>query len=193
MYEYIQGKLVEKRVDAAILETNGIAYKILIPISAFHVLQPGNLLLYTSFQVKEDSQALYGFPTKHERDLFELLITISGIGPKTALALVGHLDFTTFQSAILNGNVLLLSKVPGIGKKTAERLIIEMRDKFKKIVKDLPALSVGPGSIIADAVNALIHLGYNPMQSQKAVQKANDEKKGITDLSVLIASALQKI
>lgn len=193
MYEYIQGKLIEKRIDTAIIETHGIAYKILIPLSAFHAIQPGNTLLYTSFQVKEDSQSLYGFVTKQDRDLFELLITISGIGPKTALALVGHLDFSTFQTAIANANVLLLSKVPGIGKKTAERLIIEMKDKFKKILKDLPPLPAGPGSMMVDAINALIHLGYNPLESQKAVQKAHEEKKGHSDLGSLISYALQKI
>jgi len=193
MYEYIQGKLVEKRIDAAIIETHGVAYKLLIPLSSFHAIQPGNTLLYTSFQVKEDSQVLFGFVTKQDRDLFELLITISGIGPKTALALVGHLDFATFQSAIANSNVLLLSKVPGIGKKTAERLVMEMKDKFKKIIKDLPSMPIGPTSMISDAINALIHLGYNPLESQKAVQKAHDDKKGNCDLGALISSALQKI
>ncbi|HSW73487.1 MAG TPA: Holliday junction branch migration protein RuvA [Chlamydiales bacterium] len=193
MYEYIQGKLIEKRIDAAIIETHGVAYKILIPLSSFHAIHPGNVLLYTSFQVKEDSQSLYGFVTKQDRDLFELLITISGIGPKTALALVGHLDFSTFQTAIANANVLLLSKVPGIGKKTAERLIIEMKDKFKKILKDLPPLPAGPGSMMVDAINALIHLGYNPLESHKAVQKAHEEKKGSSDLASLISYALQKI
>jgi holliday junction DNA helicase RuvA len=194
MYEYIKGKLIEKDPTHAVIEANGIAYRVLIPLSTYSALpiQETNLLLYTSFQVKEDSQALYGFSQKHERDLFETLITISGIGPKTGLALIGHLDFSTLQLAVANSNTNLLSKVPGIGKKTAERLVIEMRDKFKKIAKD-PSLLTPASTLVSDAVNALIHLGYNAVQAQKAVQKVFDEKKEKVDLSSLISNALQRI
>lgn len=195
MYEYIKGKLVEKEPNYAAVEANGIAFKIFIPLSTFSALPllESSLLLYTSFHVKEDAQALYGFLTKHDRDLFDLLNTVSGIGPKTALALVGHLDFATFQAAIANANIQLISKVPGIGKKTAERLIVEMRDKLKKLTKDKPSFAGSSSSLAVDAINALLYLGYNPMQAQKAVQKALDENKKETDLSKLISASLQKI
>lgn len=197
MYEYLKGRLIEKEPTFAVLEVGSIAYKILIPLSTYSSLpmQESNVLLYTSFIVKEDSHALYGFLSKHDRDLFDLLNTVSGIGPKTALALVGHMEMSSFQAAIASSNIQLISKVPGIGKKTAERLVVEMKDKFKKLGKDKFPVSAsdGQGNLISDAVNALIYLGYNPMQAQKAIQKAMDERKGESDLSKLIAHALQKI
>lgn len=192
MYDYIKGKLIEKEPSHAVIEANGVGFRILIPLSTFASLPSpeSSLLLYTSFHVKEDSQALYGFVTKHDRDLFDMLNNISGIGPKTALALVGHLDSATFQTAIQNGNVSLLSKVPGIGKKTAERLIVELKDKSKKIGKADPSLPLGSSHLLTDAINALIHLGYPLLQAQKAVQKAFEAKKEV-DLSGLISASLK--
>jgi Holliday junction DNA helicase RuvA len=152
--------------------------------------------LYLSHIVKEDDEALYAFRGKEERDLFELLLTVSGIGPKTSLAIVGHIDIASFQRAIAASDTRLLAKIPGIGKKTAERLIIEMRDKFKSFAKHKPGLAVpvefGTGdSLLSDALSALINLGYAPADAQKAIAAALEAKKDETDLGRLITAALQ--
>lgn len=195
MYESIKGTLIDKTPLKAIVETGGIGYRLTIPLNTYTRLPDlgKSIQLFLSQVVREDSNTLYAFLHKEERDLFETLITISGIGPKTAVAIIGHMEMSAFQRAINAADVRLLSKIPGIGKKTAERLVIEMRDKFKGGKKDktLP-LSAADG-VIGDAINALLHLGYNPLEAQKAVQSVLEEKKDEADLGKIITAALQKI
>ena len=137
MYEYLNGTLKEKLPEYIVVDVNGLGYRCLVPLSTFSQLpeMDKNIFLYISFIVREDAQILYGFLSKHERDLFEMLITVSGIGPKTALALVGHLELPAFQTAVHEENIGMISKVPGIGKKTAGRLIMEMKDKVPHLEK----------------------------------------------------------
>lgn len=197
MYESITGTLKEKDLTRAIVETGGVAYRLFIPLSTYTRLPYGDakVHLYLTHVVREDAHSLYAFDVKEDRNLFELLLTVSGIGPKTALAIVGHMENGAFQRAIHNSDVRLLSKLPGIGKKTAERLIIDMRDKIKGGVKKelLPGVAfVGKEeSLESDAICALMNLGYNALQAQKAVMAVKDE--GETDLGRLITAALQKI
>ena len=194
MFESIQGQLIDKTPLKAVVQTGGVGYRLTIPFSTYSRLPNlGNeLKLYLTQVVREDSNTLYAFLEKEERDLFEILITLSGIGPKTALAIIGHLEISAFQRAVATADVRLLSKIPGIGKKTAERLIIEMRDKIKGIkTKGTP--SSLEGGVLGDALNALLNLGYNPLEAQKAVREVLEEKKGETDLGKIITAALQKI
>lgn len=195
MYETIKGTLIDKTPLKAIVEAGGIGYRLTIPLSTYTRLPALEkpIQLFLSQVVREDSNTLYAFLSKEERDLFETLITLSGIGPKTALAIVGHMEISLFQRAISTADVRILSKIPGIGKKTAERLVIEMRDKFKggKKGPQIP-LSHADG-IVGDAMNALLHLGYNPIDAQKAVLAAVEEKKEEKDLGKIITAALQKI
>ena len=193
MFESIKGQLIDKTPIKAVVETGGIGYRLAIPFSTYTRLPSSGLVhLLLSHVVREDSQTLYAFLEKEERDLFETLITLSGIGPKTALAIIGHLDIVAFQRAITAADVKLLSKIPGIGKKTAERLVIEMRDKFKGGKDKAIALSAADG-LLGDAMNALLNLGYNPVEAQRAVQEVLTEKKEETDLGKVITAALQKI
>lgn len=194
MYEFIRGTLKEKEPLKAVVETHGVAYRLAIPLSTYSRLPAAEkeTLLYLSHVVREDAHTLYAFLTKEERNLFELLITLSGIGPKTAQSIIGHIDLDTFQHAITSADIRLLSKIPGIGKKTAERLVIEMRDKFHhKAITSLPFLP--NSSLAADATQALLNLGYTPLNAQKAVQAALQQKKDETDLARLITAALQKV
>jgi Holliday junction DNA helicase RuvA len=193
MYDSIQGILTDKTPIKAVVETGGIGYRLAIPLSTYAKLPAleKKVHLYLSQVVREDSNTLYAFLTQEERDLFEVLITLSGIGPKTALAIIGHMELSAFQRAVGAADVRILSKIPGIGKKTAERLVIEMRDKFKGGAKGKPAPLAG--GLIGDAVNALLNLGYNPLDAQKAVQAAIEEKKEETDLGKIITAALQKM
>lgn len=197
MYESIKGVLKDKDPLKAVVETGGIGYRIAIPLSTYAKLPAFEtaIHLYLSQVVREDSNTLYGFLSKEERDLFEVLITLSGIGPKTALSIIGHIEITVFQRAVAAADIRILSKIPGIGKKTAERLVIEMRDKFKtgKPGKGQTIALSSADGMIGDAMNALIHLGYSPLDAQKAVNAALADKKDETDLGKLISSSLQKI
>ncbi|OGN63477.1 MAG: Holliday junction DNA helicase RuvA [Chlamydiae bacterium RIFCSPHIGHO2_12_FULL_49_9] len=196
MYESIKGILKEKQLLKAVVEAGGIGYRLSIPLSTYTKLpsHEAPVLLYLSHVVREDAHTLYAFLDKEERDLFETLITLSGIGPKTAATIIGHIEMSAFQRAVAASDTRLLSKIPGIGKKTAERLVIEMRDKFKhpKQAKSSPLSTSGDG-LIGDAISALLNLGYNPMSAQKAVQAALEEKKDETDLGRLISAALKKV
>jgi Holliday junction DNA helicase RuvA len=196
MFEYIKGALVDKDIQKAVVEAGGIGYRLTIPLSTYTRLPAlkSQIELYLSHIVREDSEALYAFLTKEERDLFELVTTVSGIGPKTGLSLIGHIDIVSFQRAIASSDIRLLSKIPGIGKKTAERLVIEMRDKFKG--KGKTSLGALPApferGVESDAFSALLNLGYAPNQAQKAIAAAMTNKKE-PELGTLITSALQHL
>lgn len=196
MYEAIRGVLKEKEPLKAVVEAAGISYRLSIPLSTYTRLPELETAvhLFLSHVVREDSHTLYAFLAKEERDLFETLIGLSGIGPKTAAGIIGHMELGAFQRAIAAADIRILSKIPGIGKKTAERLVIEMRDKVKGKRKNLPVhLLASNGSIASDAVSALLNLGYNPLDAQKAVESVLHEKKEESDLGRLISAALQKI
>ena len=195
MYESIRGIAQRKNAQPDVVECGGISYRLAIPLSTYTRLPAieSPVTLFLSLIVREDAHILYGFLQKEERDLFELLLTISGIGPKTAAAIIGHMDVSSFQRAIASADIRLLSKMPGIGKKTAERLVIEMRDKFKVKGKSAKCpLAASVGGIIGDAMNALINLGYNALDAHQAVQAAIKTNPDETDLGRLITAALQQ-
>ncbi len=193
MFDSIKGILKEKDPTRTVVETNGIGYRLMVSLSTSSRLPnlEDTVHLHLLQVVREDSNTLYAFLEKQERDFFEVLISVSGIGPKTALGIIGHMDISTLQSAIANQDTRILSTLPGIGKKTAERLVLEMRDKIKKLYKKGMPLPVPSGDpLVSDAVAALMNLGYNPLQAQQAVQSVGKEA---TDLSSLITLALKKI
>lgn len=194
MYEYIKGTLEEKSPNYVVLDVHGVGYKIYIPTHHFSKLPDlgESLKLHTFFIVKEDEQSLYGFLKPEEKTRFDLLIQISGIGPKLALAIISHLDLESFQEAVLSSNIRLISKIPGIGKKMAERLILETKDKLASFLKDSPS-SQSSNPTRSDLLNALVHLGYHPMQAQKATQKIIKDHPEKTDLGSLITLALRII
>ena len=195
MYEYIKGTLIDVTFERAIIDVSGVGYQLFIPFNTFAKLpkRGQEVLFYIAFIVREDSQRLFGFLSLDERTLFNQLETISGIGPKTALTLVGHLEGESFRCAITSADTTTLCKVPGIGKKTAERLILEMRDKLKKSSADLSlATPTLPEEVLSsDAVSALINLGYPSNQAQKAVKKVIETSKKKLELTELITATLR--
>jgi Holliday junction DNA helicase RuvA len=201
MYEYIKGTLTEATPSMAVVEAQGVGFSLLIPFNNFSKLSAlgSSILFYTSFVVRQDSQKLFGFLTRHERDLFESLIEVSGIGPKIALCLVGHMQIHDLQAAISQGKTQVICKIPGIGKKTAERLIVEMRDKINKVTGTLSPLHQFQDlcgteeSVVADAISALVNLGYNSAQAQKAMKAALAKNQGEPELAKLITAALRSI
>lgn len=196
MYAYIKGSLVESSPHHVILESAGIGFHIHVPISLLSKLPSTgtSLMLHISFVVREDAQILYGFLTKEEKQLFEHLIAISGVGPKTALSLIGHMPSTELYSAIHGNHVQKLCKIPGIGKKTAERLIIELRDKKLSTSSQLaPNLSHAAPSALSDATSALLNLGYNASHIEKTLALIMKEAQEPLELSSLITKALRLI
>jgi Holliday junction DNA helicase RuvA len=201
IYAYIKGTLVEASPSIAIVETNGIGYQICIPLSVYSKLPPlGNsLLLHTTMIVREDSQCLYGFLNKTDKELYELLLSVSGIGPKLGLALTGHIDASELQQAIVQGDIVALSRVPGVGKRTAERLILELKDKIMNFTPRDPigkqSMESGAGwsALQRDAVSALINLGYTQAVATKAVKKTLQESDKQVALTELITCSLGNV
>lgn len=186
--EYIRGILTASSPTQATLEIQGLGFRILIHSSTFEKLPSigKDLLLYITTIIREDSHRFYGFLTYQERNFFETLNEISGIGPKLALSLLGFMHLDDLQVAIGQGNAKLLSTIPGIGKKTAERLIVELRDTSKEL------FSPTHSGLAVDAVSALINLGYNPVDAQQAVKISLEKKEKDLSLSQLIALALKQ-
>lgn len=189
MYAYIRGPLISASAHFAVIDAGGVGYKIHIPANTGAKLFDigKEVTLHTSFVVREGFQGLYGFLEEGEKELFEVLIEISGIGPKIALSLIGALSLEDLHTVVIEEDAAALSKIPGIGKKSAERLLVELRNKLESF-KHAPAKKGAP--IYQDALKALVHLGYKHAAAQKALKKTMEEKEGL-DLSGLISTALK--
>lgn len=199
MYAYIKGTLSHATTSQATVETQGIGYLISIPASVYARLpQVGHEVhFHTTLVVREASQALYGFLTPHDRDCFETLLGVTGVGPKLAMSIIGHLAISDLQTAVANGDIPLLCRIPGIGRKTAERLLIEMRDKVPALVAEsghAPTTLKDPrAQTIRDAMSALINLGYSHAIAQKAIKNGLRDLPDSVDLSTLITVALKNV
>jgi len=178
MFEYLRGQLISSAPDRAVVEVNGVGYLLVVPLSTYEKLpSPGEeITILTHHYVREDEETLYGFASGEERELFRMLLGVSKIGPRVALGVLGGIPAAAFAGAIISGDIDLLSTVPGIGKKTAQRLILELKDK----IEIHPGLGAGadeksPGAgeeKIADVLRALQSLGYRPVQSRRALDRA---------------------
>jgi len=179
MITFLSGKLVEALPTQATVEVNGVGYAVLIPLSSYDKLPPpgGAVRLLTHLAIREDAHVLYGFITAAERDLFRLLInTVSGIGPKIALNILSGMNATAFRGAVAKGDVKALSQISGVGKKTAERIVVELKDKIG-VVGAWEAASAERAlspedQKVNDAVLALIALGFKPVEAHDAVRRA---------------------
>ncbi len=195
MLEYIKGVLVISTPQKVVIEVGGMGHALSIPRNAYpFLLDLGKeVLLYVACVIRENFERHFGFLTSEERDLFEKVNEISGMGPKTALSLLGHLQKGELASAIVQNDVSCLSKIPGIGKRTAERLILEMRGKIPQEPNEKSFLPPGhpKQGLICDAINALTHLGYGVRQAQQAVQGALDSFACTPSLTDLIRRALK--
>lgn len=202
MIATLRGKLTQATPVSAIVECGGLGYEIHIPVTTAEKLPSigQEVFLHTLAVYREDHQALYGFTSREEKDFFRLLVEkVSGVGPKVALSIMSKLSLPVLRGAIAGGDVSLLSKCPGIGKKTAERLIIELRDKVG--LDHLPrgegttnasGLSPEPAadSPVQDAVMALISLGYKAPDADKAIRKAQSSLGSEATTEALIKKAL---
>lgn len=194
MYDYLNGKLVFIAPTHVILDVGGIGYHVHISLTTFALIKAQeNCKLFISFQVREDAHTLYGFATEAERQLFNHLISVSGIGPNTGRMMLSSITPEEIQSAIVNGQVPIIQKIKGIGPKTAQRVILELQDKLKKEgVDTLLPLPSRRLSVPDEALTALVMLGFQKMQAEKVL---NAIILAESDLSVeaLIKAALKKL
>ena len=198
MIASLRGTLLSTTPLRAVIEVAGVGYEVNVPVTTAEKLpsagQPA--FLHTSVVYREDSQAIYGFASAAERDFFRLLIEkVSGVGPKVGLALMSHLSLSSLQSAIIAADADLLSKCPGIGRKTAERIILDLKDKMGPISlivapSGAAAPSASEPSTLGDAMSALVALGYRPPEADKAVRKALAALGGAATTEALIKKAL---
>src|SRR5438067_7986900 len=179
MITFLEGTLAEALPTHVVVAVHGVGYQAQIPLSSFDKLPPPGspIKLLTHLQVREDAHVLFGFMSAEERDLFRLLVNnISGIGPKLALAVLSGMTVTNFKNAVVNESVDLLAKVKGVGKKTAERIVLELKDKVGVAAAwEAASAEHAPGAEatqVNDAVLALISLGYKQVDAHKAVKQA---------------------
>ena len=183
MYAYIKGELAEKNIDHIVVEAGGIGYLIYVPAQSIDYLpdEGDQIKVYTYLYIREDAVVLYGFLTKDDLEIFKMLITVSGIGPKGGLGILSTLSADDLRFAILSGDSKTISKAPGIGAKTAQRVIIDLKDKMsleeafeKKLDNNADGVQKTLNSSIKnDAVLALSALGYSSAESLKAVSKVD--------------------
>ena len=187
MIGHLDGRILELQPGLVVLEAGGVGYEVHVPISAHPVIAARpNAALYVHTHVREDQLALYGFPSRRERDTFRLLLSVSGIGPRTALALLSGMTPDDLGSAVEGEQWRRLAAVPGIGRRTAERLIVELKGKL-----GAAARPVG-GTPREDAVSALLNLGYPARAAEEAVGDLLRSDPGL-DLSELLRRALQTL
>jgi len=169
----LRGRLLRKQPQEAVVDVGGVGYRVTIPLSTFYRIgEPGaEVTLLTHTHVREDALALFGFLTPVEQALFERLIAVSGVGPKLAVSILSGIEAPELVAALRSNDLARLTRIPGVGKKTAERLVLELKDKLQ----DLPsaaALPAGPSAAADDIVSALVHLGYSRAEAERGVERA---------------------
>lgn len=193
MIARLSGTLAHKSPEYLIVDVQGVGYQVSVSLNTFYQLpesgQPVQLQVHT--HVREDALQLYGFLDRSEKDLFLLLVGVSGIGPKLALNILSGRPASELKDALQSGDLVRLTAIPGVGKKTAERLVLELRDKLR-LLHGVPAEEPQPsGGFDVEAVSALINLGYRPADAERAVKAAR--AAGASDLESTIRDALRRI
>jgi Holliday junction DNA helicase RuvA len=201
MIHHLRGILINKNPPFLVIEVQGVGYEVEAPLSTFATLPDAQteVKILTYFVVREDAQILYGFSSEAERRLFKTLIKVNGVGPKLALSILSAMDLHTFVQCVHEHNIIQLTRISGVGKKTAERLVVEMQDKltefgdvteseFSLASAGKAALTQGLVTPVEDAISALIALGYKPQEASRRVHAV--EEKGLSS-EMLIRKALQ--
>ena len=200
MIHFLRGKLVEALPTQITVDVGGVGYEVLIPLSSFDKLpaRGADITILTHLSIREDAHVLYGFMTSAERDMFRLLInTVSGIGPKIALNILSGVNIAALRSAVAMGDVKALSQIGGVGKKTAERIVVELKDKIGKSASlDIGA---GPRPVLSaddqkfsDAVAALVALGFKQPEAHEAIRGAQALLGAEAAVEQLVRTALKK-
>ena len=198
MIGYVRGVVTHLFKDACYVDVHGVGYRVYVPTTTRQLLVEGEeSTLFTYLNVREDAMQLYGFSTEDEYELFILLISVSGIGPKVGLGILSGMTPEDFKLAILNVQVAQLTKLPGIGKKSAERLVLELKDKLAKMttisvntVAAVQPIGITVGGPAGEAIDGLVALGYAQNEVETIVERLDD---GTRDVPALIKAALAEI
>ena len=197
MIAHLRGIVFRKTTQSVIIDANGIGYEVIVPLSTFYNLPDeavrADLHIYT--HVREDTLALFGFYTRLEKDIFLMLISVSGIGPKLAINILSGIGPQELLEAMAHGNSVRLQAIPGVGKKTAERMVLELKDRALKTLgqEEIPAPDIPEGEDkrrIDDALSALLNLGYSAKSAKSAIERARNSIREMT-LEGLIREALR--
>ena len=196
MIGYLIGLIKDKKPSLVLLEVNGVGYEVHIPLSTSFQL-PNNgesTFILTHLVIRDDQHTLYGFATEEERKLFRTLIKISGVGAKMALTILSGINVNGFVQSVINGDVDTLVHLPGIGKKTAERLIVEMKDKIQDVTDspELTGSAASDNNMLLEARNALVNLGYKSSEARKILDKIDTTGLEVEELLRQALKSLNK-
>lgn len=194
MIAYLSGKYSYKNPAVVYVDVQGVGYEVNISLNTYsHIQQLTEGKLYTYLQVKEDAHTLYGFFDAMEKEMFILLISVSGVGAATARMMLSNMKPAEISNAIMMNNAAVLESVKGIGRKTAERLVLELRDKVSKLSSSMPGSATPGNTLQQDALNALVALGISRLAGEQAIKKIVVSEPSINSLEILIKKALKAI
>jgi Holliday junction DNA helicase RuvA len=195
MIGYLQGTLIQAAPDRLLLDVQGVGYEVHVPLSTWYEIEKRReekIRLFIHTHMREDGIALFGFWTEREKLLFERLIAVSGIGPRLARVILSGMPPDDLLGAIASGDLGRLATIPGIGKKTAERMVLELREKMRELAAELPEQSAAAVPADQDVVSALVNLGYKASQAERAVAEARREKPEAA-FNELLRSSLNRL
>lgn len=194
MFDYVNGKIAHKTPTKLVVETNGIGYEIHIPLSTFErIPDKGNIKIFTKLLIKKDVELrIYGFSSLEERELFDLLLSVNGVGTNMALMILSASSVNQFKKLVVENDSKGLQRIKGVGKKTAERIILELKENIKRIVPEgVSTVEAQKMAIVSDAVMALISLGYARPAAERAVTLASGNQNVSEKVESLIKEALR--
>lgn len=201
MIAFLSGKILEKLPGSIIVDVNGVGYEVAIPLSTYYEVGDvgAEIQLRVHTNVREDAIQLFGFRTQREKDLFLRLLSVQGVGAKSAITMLSGMSADEIIDAVRTGNLPRLTAIPGVGRKTAERLVVELRDKIGELSRGIPAgaakaVAAGSGSddVFDDALSALLNLGYQRSAAERAIQQSRQD--GVEpSVQKLLRAALQRL
>jgi holliday junction DNA helicase RuvA len=194
MIGQLRGSLADKRPNQVLVDVGGVGYLVAVPLSTYAALgdlhTEVTLLIHT--HVREDAFALYGFLTSREKHFFEMLLSASGVGPSLALKILSGMNVDDLVPAIRTGDVARLTRIPGVGRKTAERMVVELKDKLEAVAVEEKPAATSPAGVEADVLSALMNLGYDGRAAESAVREAKREA-GANNFEKLLKASLQTL
>lgn len=193
MYESIEGRTVEKHPTEVVLECNGIAYRLQVSLNTSSQVSGESCKLYTHLVVREDAMLLYGFYDRDERSIFRQLIDVSGIGPNTAVLILSSMTPSEVRNSILEEDVEAFKKVKGVGARTAQRVIVDLKERLEKAGMEIEERSASHNSERNEALSALTALGFDREKGRKALEKANRSAEGELSVEDLVKNALKHL
>lgn len=193
MLDYVRGMVVSKSPTRIVLEVSNIGYLLHIPLSTFEKIPDhGEVTLRTQLFIRDDQVKVFGFFTEEERGLFQLLLSVTGIGPNTAIAILSGSSVDDIKRSVIMEDAKALEKIKGVGKKTSERIVLELKERIREIATTLPSgLDSRQKTTISDAIMALISLGYGRAVAEKAVSEAAKKLETVDNIEVLVREALK--